>query len=689
MNLKSTSLALYLACLTALQAANIAQWNFNSPIPDGATSTGTNAPSFGNGTATLIGGTTATYVTGDTTRDPAHSVDNSGWSTKKYPGAVSNNLSAGVRFDVDTTAYENITVSWCQQNSATASRYARLQCTADGVNFDAGIPFVILKESVFTNLSFNLDSVPGARNNPSFGFRIVTEFEDSATGSGTNAYVATGTNSYSTAGTMRFDMVTVSGTVIVGANTAPNISRLADASVHVNQATQPLDFTISDTEDAPNNLTLTKASSNPSIISDGNIEFYRNGSNCTVTLHAGTQVGSCTVTLGVMDTGGRSSSSSFGVTVLPANTPPMISAIAATNTIAGVATTPLDFTVSDLESAGAALTVSGSSGNPTLVPNRAENISLGGSGSSRTVTITPAPGQCGVAPITLSVSDGEYSASTVFPVSVRPSEETLVYEKFDYADGSLGTNSAGFWQNRSGTNGDCLVSSGQVLLAASRSEDVHVPLVGGPFVKGLGTVLYAGFSFKLLSLPKLTPSYFAGFANGSSMRGRIYIGGTNSLPRYFSLLVANGSDTNTTLIAANLMTNTTYRVVTRYEVDTASTRVWLDATAEGEPSVAAVDTQSVTTISYYALRQSSELGAALLLDDLTVGLTFDSVASNVSSGNGLRVQRAGRNLILLWDGTGLVLQGAAGIQGPFTNITGAMSPYTNRMGTGSGFFRLH
>src|SRR6516162_200147 len=126
--------AFYLISTTAIHAAVVTLWNFNSPIPDGTVNTGTNAPSFGNGTATLIGGTTASYVTGDTALDPARLVDNSSWSTKKYPGANSNNLSAGVRFDVDTSAYENISVSWSQQNSASASRYSRLQCTADGIN---------------------------------------------------------------------------------------------------------------------------------------------------------------------------------------------------------------------------------------------------------------------------------------------------------------------------------------------------------------------------------------------------------------------------------------------------------------------------------------------------------------------------------------------------------------------------
>jgi hypothetical protein len=44
---------------------------------------------------------------------------------------------------------------------------------------------------------------------------------------------------------------------------------------------------------------------------------------------------------------------------------------------------------------------------------------FGGSGSNRTVTITPELGQTGSANITLTVSDGTNSANSVFLLSVR------------------------------------------------------------------------------------------------------------------------------------------------------------------------------------------------------------------------------------------------------------------------------
>src|SRR5207244_215135 len=79
---------------------------------------------------------------------------------------------------------------------------------------------------------------------------------------------------------------------------------------------------------------------------------------------------------------------------------------------------PITFTVGDVDTALASLTVSGSSSNPALVPNG--NIVFGGSGANRTVTITPAANQTGVATLTVAVSDGQLSTSTSFQLTVNP-----------------------------------------------------------------------------------------------------------------------------------------------------------------------------------------------------------------------------------------------------------------------------
>ena len=102
--------------------------------------------------------------------------------------------------------------------------------------------------------------------------------------------------------------------------------------------------------------------------------------------------------------------------VVPTNTPPTISTIANQTINKDTFTGPIGFTIGDAQSSAENLMVSGTSSNPTLVPN--SNIVFGGSGNNRTVTVTPASGQTGVTTITKSVSDGQSSVSTRFVLTV-------------------------------------------------------------------------------------------------------------------------------------------------------------------------------------------------------------------------------------------------------------------------------
>ena len=670
------------------QAALVARWDFNSPTPDGSTATGTLVPAAGRGTASALGGITNLFSAGDTAHDPVGSTDNSGWQTDHYPNATNANRSAGVQFAVDTSGYENLSLSWYERHSSTASRYTRLQYTLDGSTWLDADSMSLEVDSVFTNRTVDLSAVGGAANNPSFAFRLVTEFESTAIG-GTNAYVATKTGStYGTSGTIRFDLVSVSGTPIPGANTPPTISRIAEQTVRVGQPTALLPFTVQDTEDAPENLSVNATSSAPDIVPEDRIETYGTGTARTVKLTAGSQPGTATVTLWAIDSGGLSNSTSFAVTVLPLNTPPFLVGPPRTNTLADTPTAPLPITVGDLETSADELIVSAASANPGLVPNDFEHLSLGGSGSNRTVTVTPAPGHAGVAPITITVTDGLLTNSAVFPLMVTPSPEVIFYEPFDYPDGSLLTNSAFLWANRSGSNGQCQVTSRCLQVTAGQTEDVISPLIGGPYTRTNGTVLYASFKVRFLALPKSTPGHFAHFASGSTLRGRIYTVVTNAWDGGYRLGIANGSDTNT-LLPYVLSTNTSYLLVERYDIDNASTKLWLSPAAESDPGVEAVDSQNPITISSYAFRQDSDIGATILIDDLRVGLTFAAVLPGATPNPiPLTIERADASVVLRWTNPAFVLQSAPAALGPFTNMPAASSPFTNPISRAPRFFRL-
>jgi hypothetical protein len=351
-----------------------------------------------------------------------------------------------------------------------------------------------------------------------------------------------------------------------------------------------------------------------------------------------------------------------------------------------VPTDPLPFVIGDAETEAENLLLSGNSSNVVLVPEA--NIVFGGWGSNRTVTITPAPGQTGIAPIWISVSDRTNSADVLFPLLVTATEEVILCDNFTYPDGSLVTNSAFFWDTRSGIAGQCQAGGGQLQLCATQTEDVVARLVGAPYAKTNSIGLYSSFKVRFLTLPKPAPAFFAHFANGSTLRGRIYAGTTNAAEGCFRLQVANGAGPPLEF-PQDLTTNVTYQVVTRYMVDSATTTLWLNPASELDAGISAGDPQNATSITAYGFRQDSGLGATILIDDLVVGLAFAAVTgSSPVNRVKLETQWDGANLWLIWADSRFILESAAALEGPFTDLPGATSPYRAFPDRAAGFFRL-
>jgi len=155
------------ATLTVISTAPniIAQWNFNSVTPDNAVGTGITSPSTGSGTASLVGGATATFATGDTSRDPVGTNDNSGWNTSTYPAQGASNKTRGPRFQVSTVGRQNIVVAWTSQSSNTGSKYARLQYTTNGTDF-IDFPTAVTNANSYLPQTNSLAGIPSVADNP-------------------------------------------------------------------------------------------------------------------------------------------------------------------------------------------------------------------------------------------------------------------------------------------------------------------------------------------------------------------------------------------------------------------------------------------------------------------------------------------------------------------------------------------
>ena len=216
-----------LPTLVALLAAGnahagaITQWTFNSTTPDGNTGTGSNLPSLGAGSLSLLGGVTSpSFNSGSGSSDPAAS-DNSGLQTTTYAAQGAGNKTRGIEIKVSSVGFENVVFSYDLRHSNTSSRHELAQYSLDGVNF---IDYAVFDggqgDTWFNARTIDLSSVSGADNNANLAFRVLATFAP-----GTSGYLASdATKSYAGSGTWRFDMVTVSGSVLTVTPAVPEPS---------------------------------------------------------------------------------------------------------------------------------------------------------------------------------------------------------------------------------------------------------------------------------------------------------------------------------------------------------------------------------------------------------------------------------------------------------------------------------
>ncbi|MDW8308051.1 MAG: immunoglobulin domain-containing protein [Verrucomicrobiales bacterium] len=243
------------ATLTLLPtpAVNLATWTFNSDPADDNPLTGVDTPASGSGTATILG-VTPGFNLGSVSDPASPGADNSGWTTRDYAPQGTENKLRGVQFSVSTVGYQDVLLTWEQRHSARASRYVRLQYTTNGVDYlDDAVLDLGGQQNNFVLLWRSLAAVPAVNNNPNFAFRLVAEFEDTATGSTNASYAATDpTQSYGGSGEIRFDMVRVF------ANALGTAAPIQIQSFSLSGGVARLDFTAGNS-DVPSNFTLQSA----------------------------------------------------------------------------------------------------------------------------------------------------------------------------------------------------------------------------------------------------------------------------------------------------------------------------------------------------------------------------------------------------------------------------------------------
>jgi endonuclease/exonuclease/phosphatase family metal-dependent hydrolase len=202
---------------------------------------------------------------------------------------------------------------------------------------------------------------------------------------------------------------------------------------------------------------------------------------------------------------------------------------------------------------------------------------------------------------------------------------SLLYEPFNYPDGSLVTVSGGAWTTHSGISGQLEVISGRLDMRVPETEDVNVLVPGQPYAATSSTILYASFILNASALPSAGGQYFAHFKNASTgFRAKIFSLTSGAGPGQFRIGIANSANVPAATNPTDLNLNTDYRVYVRYVISNATTTLWVDPITEASPAVAAADPAPAQIIAAFALRQDSGLGV-LALDDLRIGTTFADV----------------------------------------------------------------
>ncbi|MCS7057119.1 MAG: ExeM/NucH family extracellular endonuclease, partial [Thermoflexales bacterium] len=184
----------------------ITQWTFNG---------GTTVPSTGSGTASLVGGTTATFAAGFAGESSG------GWNTTTYPAQGSGNKTAGAQFQISTAGWQNIQFFFHQRHSNTSANTVVVQYSINGgVSFTDVATFTVTAGDAWYTRTVDFSAIPAVNNIADFRVRVVSAF---APPTNTQYVASNSSSSYSPGGTLRFDNVTFSGNPLAS-DAAPAVS---------------------------------------------------------------------------------------------------------------------------------------------------------------------------------------------------------------------------------------------------------------------------------------------------------------------------------------------------------------------------------------------------------------------------------------------------------------------------------
>ena len=198
----------------------------------------------------------------------------------------------------------------------------------------------------------------------------------------------------------------------VAAQASGPVLTLPTSPTVVEDSSTDLDIGVTDSAVSIFTVTMTATSSNTNLISNSSLAFGGSGTNRLLSIRPKLhQYGATTITVIASDSQPATTTNTFTLTVDFTNYPPeFLTSIGDQTRNENAPSTNFSFSISDLETAVTALTVTATSSNTTLVPNA--NLVITGTGTNRVLHLTQATNENGTTLIELVVTDGGGATDT-------------------------------------------------------------------------------------------------------------------------------------------------------------------------------------------------------------------------------------------------------------------------------------
>ncbi len=207
-------------------------------------------------------------------------------------------------------------------------------------------------------------------------------------------------------------------------NDAPVISTNNTTLITNEDSALSAAFTLFDVDTPYTHLIVTATSGNQSLVTNGGITVGATGATTSLDIMPVLNANGVLPIHVTVDDGEFSRSTTFNLTILAVNDPPVIAAETATLTTNEDISTATTISLNDVDTPYTGLIVTATSGNQSLVTDG--GITIGATGAVTSLEIAPVPDAGGTAQLFVTVDDGEYLRTTTITLTVNPVNDAPV-----------------------------------------------------------------------------------------------------------------------------------------------------------------------------------------------------------------------------------------------------------------------